>query len=120
MIERLLAKIADFIEEDEHSFFIVEPRGLPCFVQVAKLESEYLLDVPASNFFEDDMIDKLELMFNERYRKKIIQNDDGSRIVSYQCRFKEAEINKLCYIIQSIFNEIFDIDLQHDVDIIMR
>jgi hypothetical protein len=98
----------------------MEPLGLPCFLQFAKIGEEYLHDIPSSNFFKEDMESQLKDLLKMKYNKIATILNENERITSYQVRFSKAESNKMCYIVRDIFNSILLVDNDSDLTIVMR
>ncbi|PCJ17910.1 MAG: hypothetical protein COB02_12650 [Candidatus Cloacimonadota bacterium] len=120
MIIPILEKIDSYISDEASSFFIMEPEGLPCFLQFAKVGEVLLLDIPSSNFFYDEMESQLNELLKIKYNKNAISVNENNRIVSYQVRFSKAESNKMCYIAKDIFQTIFMVEEDSDMSIVMR
>ena len=53
IIQSILAQINDFIDDDNLTYFIMEPQGYPYFLQFAKIGENYILDIPAGNFLKN-------------------------------------------------------------------
>lgn len=120
MIETFLEKINDYARNSNLSFFVMEPVGVPHFLQIAKIGEDFLLDIPASQFYDEELVNKLKEMISEKYRKSITLNEENGRLISYQCLFKNYEISKICYVARDIFVDIFILDPQDEMTVIMR
>ena len=123
LINTILSKIETYHEDRHLNFFIMEPEDYPCFIQFAKLGEDYLLDLPASNFFEDEMVEDLFTLLEKKYRKEIKALKDepkAQRVTSYQIRFTVQEMNKMCYITKDIFTTILLVDEDSKLEISMR
>ncbi len=120
MIETILDRMNEYAENSKFNFFIMEPLELPLFLQVAKIGEEFILDVPAANFYDPALIRELFLLMETKYRKKIQPNEENEKVVSYQIRFSNREINKMCYICQDILMSLFKVDKEHKLSISMR
>jgi len=122
LIGSILEKIDHYVTEDSASFFIMEPRDYPCFLQFAKIGENFLLDIPTSNFFDTQMLSDLKEIMKNRYRKDIVANqeEDEAPVTSYQIRFAPFEVNKMCYIAREIFISIFQLEEENDLVISVR
>jgi hypothetical protein len=120
VIETILDRIQAYQQDENKSFFIMEPADLPCFIQIAKIGEDFLLDIPTSNFYEDGMEKELKDLLRLKFRKKLEPQRENRRIVSYQCRFTGPEVNKMCYVARDIFLSVFKIDDSVDLSITMR
>lgn len=120
MIEIFLEKINEYALNPNLSFFVMEPEGVSHFLQIAKVGEDFLLDIPASQFYDEELVLELEKMVSGKYRKTITLNKENSRLISYQCLFKSYEISKICYVARDIFVDIFIVDSEDKMNIIMR
>ena len=122
IIQTILSKIDEFAENENYNYFIVEPTGYPCFLQFAKVGENFLLDMPSSNFFEEEMTRELHHLMENKFRKKIkiIKEDEGDRVMSFQVRFSANEVNKMCYVTKDVFTTILMIEEDSEVGIVMR
>lgn len=98
----------------------MEPHGLPCFLQFAKIADEIILDIPSSNFFSDGMDAQLKDLLKMKYNKTAQSLSEEDRITSYQVRFSRPESNKMCYIVRDIFNSILLVNEDSNLTIVMR
>jgi|SaaInl4_135m_RNA_FD_contig_61_853968_length_1150_multi_4_in_0_out_0_2 hypothetical protein len=122
IIGSILDNIDQYVLSEEASFFIMEPRDYPCFLQFAKVGENFLLDIPTSNFFDSQMLVDLKKALKERYRKELIANQDHDEapILSYQVRFAPFEVNKMCYIAREVLVSIFLLEEDYELVISTR
>ncbi|MCO4781248.1 MAG: hypothetical protein KC646_02915 [Candidatus Cloacimonetes bacterium] len=120
MIIPILEKIDTYLSDDSLSFFIMEPVGLPCFLQFAKIGDEVILDIPSSNFFSDGMDLQLTELLKMKYNKAATTQKEEDRVTSYQVRFSKPESNKMCYIVKDIFHSILLVNEDSNLTIVMR
>lgn len=98
----------------------MEPKGLPCFLQFAKIGDEIILDIPSSNFFSEGMDAQLNELLKMKYNKTATKMSDEERTTSYQVRFSKPESNKMCYIAKDIFHSILQVEDNSNLTIVMR
>ena len=122
IIQSILAQINDFIDDDNLTYFIMEPQGYPYFLQFAKIGENYILDIPAGNFFEEDMQKTMEELLKNEFRKEVlsVKNDQSERLATYQVRFSDNEINKMCYVANELFQQSLKVSDNAEVNISMR
>ncbi len=122
IIQSILAQINDFIDDDNLTYFIMEPQGYPYFLQFAKIGENYILDIPAGNFFEEDMQKTMQELLKNKFRKEVlsVKNDQSERLATYQVRFSDNEINKMCYVANELFQQSLKVNDNAEVNISMR
>ncbi|MEE2925065.1 MAG: hypothetical protein VX619_09835 [bacterium] len=122
IIQSILAQINDFIDDDNLTYFIMEPQGYPYFLQFAKIGENYILDIPAGNFFEEHMQKTMQELLKNKFRKEVlsVKNDQSERLATYQVRFSDNEINKMCYVANELFQQSLKVSDNAEVNISMR
>lgn len=122
IVQNILSRINEFIDNDHLVYFIMEPSGYPYFLQFAKVGDNYILDIPASNFFEDTMYPRMQDLLMNKFRKEIQTVDDvkKNRLATYQVRFSSKEINKMCYVAREIFEDCLGVAESANLAISMR
>lgn len=122
LIQTILAQINEFIDDDNLTYFIMEPQGYPYFLQFAKIGENYILDIPAGNFFEEYMQQSMQELLQNKFRKEVITvtNEQNERLATYQVRFSENEINKMCYVANELFQESLRVSDCAEIVISMR
>tara|TARA_Y100000589_G_C27020885_1_gene574865 strand:+ start:108 stop:482 length:375 start_codon:yes stop_codon:yes gene_type:complete len=122
IIQSILAQINDFVDDDNLTYFIMEPQGYPYFLQFAKIGENYILDVPAGNFFEEHMQQSMQELVQNKFRKEIVKinNQQNERLATYQVRFAENEINKMCYVANELFQKSLKVNDSAEIIISMR
>ena len=122
IVQSILSQINEFIDNDHLIYFIMEPNGYPYFLQFAKVGDNYILDIPASNFFEDSMFPRMQDLLMNKFRKEIqkINDEKKNRLATYQVRFSSKEINKMCYVAREIFEDCLGVNEAADLAISMR
>mgnify|MGYP001329381091 FL=1 len=122
IIQSILAQINDFVDDDNLTYFIMEPQGYPYFLQFAKIGENYILDVPAGNFFEEHMQQSMQELLQNKFRKEIVKinNQQNERLATYQVRFAENEINKMCYVANELFQKSLKVNDSAEIIISMR
>tara|TARA_Y100000589_G_scaffold145046_1_gene138678 strand:- start:224 stop:580 length:357 start_codon:yes stop_codon:yes gene_type:complete len=118
----MLSQINDFVDDDNLTYFIMEPQGYPYFLQFAKIGQNYILDIPAGNFFEEHMQLSMQEVLQNKFRKEIvtINNENNERLATYQVRFAENEINKMCYVANELFQKSLKVNDDAEIMISMR
>ena len=121
-IQSILAQINDFVDDDNLTYFIMEPQGYPYFLQFAKIGENYILDIPAGNFFEEHMQQSMQELVQNKFRKEIVKinNQQNERLATYQVRFAENEINKMCYVANELFQKSLKVNDSAEIIISMR
>ena len=122
IIQSILAQINDFVDDDNLTYFIMEPQGYPYFLQFAKIGENYILDVPAGNFFEEHMQQSMQELLQNKFRKEIVKinNQQNERLATYQVRFAENEINKMCYVANELFQKSLKVNDNAEIIVSMR
>ncbi len=122
LIQSMLSQINDFVDDDNLTYFIMEPQGYPYFLQFAKIGQNYILDIPAGNFFEEHMQLSMQEVLQNKFRKEIvtINNENNERLATYQVRFAENEINKMCYVANELFQKSLKVNDDAEIMISMR
>ena len=122
IIQSILAQINDFVDDDNLTYFIMEPQGYPYFLQFAKIGENYILDVPAGNFFEEHMQQSMQELLQNKFRKEIVKINDeqNERLATYQVRFAENEINKMCYVANELFQKSLKVNDNAEIIVSMR
>ena len=122
IIQSILAQINDFVDDDNLTYFIMEPQGYPYFLQFAKIGENYILDVPAGNFFEEHMQQSMQELLQNKFRKEIVKinNQQNERLATYQVRFAENEINKMCYVANELFQKSLKVNDSAEIIVSMR
>lgn len=107
LIQNILSQINDFIDNDKLNYFIMEPKGYPSFLQFAKVGDNFILDIPATNFFDISMQKKTLELLMTKFKKEIkpVNDKKSARLATYQVRFSANEINKMCYVAKEVFEE---------------
>lgn len=122
IIQNILAQINDFVDNDKLTYFIMEPQGYPYFLQFAKIGENYILDIPAGNFFEEHMQQTMQELLQNKFRKEIISinSEQNERLATYQVRFSDNEINKMCYVANELFQQSLKVSDNAELIISMR
>ena len=122
IIQNILAQINDFVDDDNLTYFIMEPQGYPYFLQFAKIGENYILDIPVGNFFEEHMHDTMQELLQNKFRKEVtsVENEKNKRVATYQVRFSDNEINKMCYVANELFQKALKVNDTAEVIISVR
>ena len=64
----------------------------------------------------------MQELLKNKFRKEVlsVKNDQNERLATYQVRFSDNEINKMCYVANELFQQSLKVSDNAEINISMR